>query len=225
VELAARYGARAMHYDECWEALHEVDLLVCSTASPHPVVTPARVRPALGQRDEPLCVLDIALPRDVDPDVGKLDNVFLYDLDDLHAVITATMEQRRGELPPAEQLIAAEAARYWEWLAGLSAVPVLSRFRSEIDQLREQELAAALRKLGHLSPADRAAVEQFSRALMNKFLHEPSVRLREAAANGRGLGIVDALRYLFALEDDGPPTPDATLPPDAERRTTSPEGR
>jgi glutamyl-tRNA reductase len=140
----------------------------------------------------------------VDPAVRSLDNVFLYDLDDLHAVVAATLEQRRVDLPPAEGLIVAEVERYWEWLAGLAAVPVLRRFRSEMEHLREQELAATLRRLAHLAPADREAVEHFSRALMNKFLHEPSVRLRAAAANGRGLGIVDALRYLFALDEDAP---------------------
>jgi glutamyl-tRNA reductase len=78
---------------------------------------------------------------------------------------------------------------------------VLTRFRAEMERVREAELAHAMRKLGHLSDAERATIEHFSRALMNKFLHEPSVRLRAAAANGRGLGVVDALRYLFALDE------------------------
>ena len=96
-------------------------------------------------------------------------------------------------------MIVPEVEKYWEWLAGLAAVPVLRTFRTEMDRLREAELAEAMRKLEHLSSRDREAIEHFSRALMNKFLHEPSVRLRAAAANGRGLGVVDALRYLFDL--------------------------
>ena len=201
-ELAERHGALAMHYDECWAALHEVDVLLCSTASPRPVVTLDRVRPAVeGRRDHPLCILDIAVPRDVEPSVVSLDNVFLYDLDDLRAVVTANVERRRAELPTAEQLIAREVERYWTWLAGLSAVPVLTRFRGEMEQLRDREVQEALRRLDHLAPEDRAVVEQLSRSLMNKFLHGPTVRLRAAAANGRGLGIVDAVRYLFGLED------------------------
>src|SRR5438874_1436996 len=201
-ELATRHGALAMHYDECWASLHEVDLLLCSTASPRPVVTLDRVRPAVtGRRDRPLCILDIAVPRDVEPNVGTLDNVFLYDLDDLRAVVTTNVERRRDELPTAEQLIAGEVERYWEWFAGLTAVPVLTSFRGEMERLREREVATALRRLDHLTPTDRAVVEQLSRSLMNKFLHEPTVRLRAAAANGRGLGIVDAVRYLFGLDD------------------------
>src|SRR5690348_17033275 len=200
--LAARHGALAMHYDQCWASLHEVDVLLCSTAAPRPVVTLDRVRPAVvGRRDHPLCILDIAVPRDVEPSVATIDNVFLYDLDDLRAVVTNNVERRREALPTAEELIAGEVERFWQWLAGLAAVPVLTQFRGEMDRVREREVSNALRQLDHLGPADRAVVEQLSRALMNKFLHGPTVRLRAAAANGRGLGIVDAVRYLFGLDD------------------------
>ncbi len=200
-ELAARYGAQAMHYDECWPALAEVDVLVCSTAAPHPVVLVDHVRPAVETRgDRPLCILDIALPRDVDPAVRNLDNVFLYDLDDLQSVVSSNLERRRAELPRAEQLIGAEVERYWTWLAGLAVVPVVTEFRARMDDLRQRELADALRRLRHLPESERAVVEELSRSLMNKFLHDPTIRLRSAAADGRGLGIVDALRYLFGLE-------------------------
>ena len=213
-ELAKRHGATAMHYDECWSGLGAVDVLLCSTAAPHAVVTPAHLDHGLASRGgRPLCILDIALPRDVDPAVGRLDNVFLYDLDDLRAVAAANLERRRAELPSAEQVIAAEVEKYWEWLAGLATVPVLTQFRGEMDRMRAAEVEPLLRRLAHLPPSDREAIEHFSRALMNKFLHAPSVRLRAAAANGRGLGIVDAVRYLFALEDDTeqPPVPGRSL--------------
>ena len=200
-ELAARHGAVAMHYDECWAALGDVDVVICSTAAPRPVVTMERVKPGLGRRrDQPLCILDIAVPRDVEPSIAQLDNVFLYDLDDLRAVVSTNVERRRAELPTAEELIAGEVDRYWEWLAGLAAVPVLTHFRGEMERLREREVTETMRRLSHLGPDDRAIVEQLSRSLMNKFLHGPTVRLRAAAANGRGLGVVDAVRYLFGLD-------------------------
>lgn len=203
-ELATRHGAVAMHYDECWNALAQVDVLVCSTSAPHPVVHVEHVRPALSARgDQPLCILDIALPRDVEPAVGELENVFLYNLDDLHAVVSANLERRRGELPTAEELIAGEVGRYWDWLAGLAAVPVLTEMRSHMERMRAKELDDAMRRLAHLPDAERAVVEELSRSLMNKFLHEPTVRLRAAAANGRGLGVVDTVRYLFGLERKG----------------------
>jgi glutamyl-tRNA reductase len=201
--LAERHGATAMHLDECWPGLADVDVLLCSTAAPHPVVRMQHLVPAIERRrDRPLCILDIALPRDVDPAVRALSNVYLYDLDDLQAVVAASIERRREELPSAEQVIGGEVDRYWEWLAGLQAVPVLTSVRAAAEQMREREVAQLLRRMPHLTPADHDAIEQLSRSLMNKFLHEPSIRLRAAAANGRGLGIVDAARYLFGIEGD-----------------------
>ncbi|HSC33175.1 MAG TPA: glutamyl-tRNA reductase [Gemmatimonadaceae bacterium] len=218
VSLVERHGGEALRYEECWPRLADVDVLLCSTAAPHPIVERAQVEPAMRQRgDRPLCILDIALPRDVAADVGTLDNVFLYDLDDLRSVVANNIERRRQELPSAESVIAEEVELYWQWLAGLAAVPVLRTFRSRMDRVREDELAHALKKLAHLPADDRAAVDLFSRALMNKFLHEPSVRLRAASANGHGLAIVDALRYLFGLEpsDSEAPSDDA---PNVESR-------
>jgi glutamyl-tRNA reductase len=219
VVLAAQYGATAVHYEDAWDALADVDLLLCSTAAPRPVVSEERVRTAVARRgDRPLCILDIAMPRDVDPAVAKLDNVFLYDLDDLQAVVSASLERRHGELPAAEAVIGEEVEKYWQWVAGLAAVPVLTQFRDEMNRVRERELAQAMRRLGDLTPEQRAAVEHFSQSLMNKFLHEPSVRLRAAAANGRGLGIVDAARYLFAL-DSRPAASDDAAPPAGDAET------
>ena len=220
--LAERHGATAMHYDDCWTQLADVDVLLTSTSAPHAIVLPEHVRPALRARgDRPLCILDIALPRDVDPGVRALDNVYLYDLDDLRAVVAANLERRRAELPSAEQVIEQEVEAYWRWLAGLAAVPVVATLRGTMDRVREQELASAMRRMGELSPEQQAAVEHFSRALMNKFLHEPSVRLRAAAANGRGLAIVDAARYLFGLEgQDG--AQDAAPADPTGRTTTTP---
>ncbi|HET7188915.1 MAG TPA: glutamyl-tRNA reductase [Gemmatimonadaceae bacterium] len=214
-ELAAQYGATAVHYDAAWEALADVDLLLCSTSSPHPVVSAERVRAAVEKRgDRPLCILDIAMPRDVDPAVATLDNVFLYDMDDLHAVVSANLARRQSVLPAAEAVVTDEVEKFWQWVAGLAAVPVLTQFREEMNRVRERELSTALRRMSDLTPEQRAAVEHFSQALMNKFLHEPSVRLRAAAANGRGLGVVDAARYLFALDERAaaPVDPDAAPP-------------
>lgn len=204
-EVAAKHGARAIPFDErFWEALDDVDVLLCSTAAPLPVVGAAKLRTAAARRGgRPLCVLDIALPRDVEAEARAIDNVFLYDLDDLQAVVQANLARRRDELPVAEAVIAAEVEKFWSWLAGLAAVPTLTAVRAEMDRLRAEELAAALRRMPNLSEQDRAAMEHLSRSLMNKFLHAPSVRLRTAAANGRGLGVVDTARYLFGLDGSG----------------------
>jgi glutamyl-tRNA reductase len=203
-ELAGRYGAHAMHYDDCWSELGTVDLLVCSTAAPRTMVHVDHVLPAMhGRGGSPLCILDIALPRNVATEVGALENVFLYDLDDLQAAAASAVERRREDLPAADAIIVEEAERYWQWFAGLEAVPVLTLVREEIERLRRSELEVAHRRFGPLSDAQRETLDQFSTSLMNKFLHAPTVRLREAAGNGRGLGIVDAARYLFGVEEVG----------------------
>jgi glutamyl-tRNA reductase len=191
-------------------------------------VTVARVGDAIEARgDRPLCILDIALPRDVESAVGELDNVFLYDLDDLRAAAAANLERREEDIPAARQIIATEVQKYWDWVAGLAAVPVVREFREEMDKVRSTELAAALRRLGPLSPDQKETLEHFSRALMNKFLHEPSVRLKAAAANGRGLGVVDAAKYLFALgerDDSRPATEHGETGRDAGSGAVSPDG-
>jgi glutamyl-tRNA reductase len=201
-ELARLHGATALHYDACWSGLADVDVMITSTAAPHPVVRPEHIVPTLAARgDRPLCILDIALPRDVDPAVRDLSNVYLYDLDDLRSVVAATIGRRQDELPTAEALLREEVERYWTWLGGLASVPVLTTLRSEMDRVRERELAAALRRLDHLSDADRQTVEHLSRTLMNKFLHAPSIRLRAAAAQDQGSDVVEAARFLFALDN------------------------
>jgi len=227
--LAAKYGATAMHVDECWAQVADVDVLLCSTAAPHPIVRVGHLEAALARRgDRPLCVIDIAFPRDVEPAVREMENVFLYDLDDLRAVVAANIERRREELPSAENVIADEVERYWQWVAGLHAVPVVTELRASAELMRAKEVAQLLRRIPNLTATDREAIEQLSRALMNKFLHEPSVRLKAAAANGRGLAIVDAARYLFgvgpAAGDADPPATDAAAgaaPDEPKSDTTS----
>lgn len=222
--LAAQYGATAVHYDDAWSALADVDLLLCSTAAPRPVVSVARVRDAIAQRgDRPLCILDIALPRDVEPAVGKLANVYLYDLDDLQAVVSANLARRKGELPAAESVIAEEVERFWQWVAGLAAVPVVTQLREEMNLMRARELSNAMRRMGDVTPEQRAVVEQLAQSLTNKFLHEPSLRLRAAAANGRGLGVVDAARYLFALDERRPLAPEGMTETQPPSITTDPK--
>ena len=226
LSLAERHAATAMHYDECWRSLSGVDVLLCSTASPVPVVTVARVRDAVEARgDKPLCILDIALPRDVEAAVGELDNVFLYDLDDLRAAAAANLDRREEDVPAAQRIIAEEVRTFWDWVAGLAAVPVVREFREEMEKVRTTELAAALKRIGPLSAEQKGVLEHFSRALMNKFLHEPSVRLKAAAANGRGLGVVDAARYLFALGErgDARPTEHAASITETESDSSVPE--
>ena len=175
--------------------------MLSSTAAPHAVVTWERVAAAIERRGRrPLCILDVAVPRDVEPAVGRLENVFLYDIDDLQTVAAQATAERRKEIPAAEHIVTEEVDRFWTWYGGLAVVPVLKEFRGRLDQVRAQELERALKRLAHLAPEDRAQIEQFSHALLNKFLHQPTIALKQAAHVGRGYGLLEALKRLFGLE-------------------------
>ena len=198
--IAERLGARALTLDEAWPHFATTDIALCSTAAPHAVVTWERVGAVIrGRRGRPLCILDLAVPRDVDPAVAQLENVFLYDIDDLQTVAAQATARRHEEVPAAERIVEEETDLFWAWYGGLGVVPVIKEFRSRMEALRAAEVERALRHLGHLPPEDRARVEQLSQALMNKFLHQPTVALKAAAEAGRGYGLLEALRRLFGL--------------------------
>src|SRR6059036_1698745 len=201
--IAERLGARAVSLDEAWPHFATTDIALCSTAAPHAVVTWERVGTIIGggaRRGRPLCILDLAVPRDVDPALAQLENVFLYDVDDLQTVAAQATARRRDEIPAAERIVEEETDLFWAWYGGLGVVPTIKELRSRMDEVRAAELERAMRHLGHLSPEDRARVEQLSQTLLNKFLHQPTIALKTAAEAGRGYGLLEALRRLFGME-------------------------
>jgi glutamyl-tRNA reductase len=202
-ELARRVGGRAVPYEEVWGELDGVDIVVTATGAPHRILGVEELRAALpGGPRRPLFVLDIALPRDVDAAVAELDNVFLYDIDDLQQIVGDNLERRRSAIPRAEKIVAEEVERYREWLAALDVVPVLRRIRSRAEGVRAAETERVLARLAHLDEADRAEVEKLTRQLLAKLIHDPTVRLKEAAGNGGGAALVEAARYLFGVEEE-----------------------
>src|SRR5438128_3100625 len=194
-------GARALALDEAWEHFGEADIVLTSTAAPHAVVTWERVASAIARRgDRPLCILDLAVPRDVEPAVGQLENVFLYDIDDLQAVAAQAAAERRSEIPAAERIVSEEVERFWAWYGGLAVVPALKEVRDRLEQMRAAELERALRRLAHLSAEDREQIEHLSHALLNKFLHRPTIALEDGARSGRGYGMLESLKKLYDLD-------------------------
>lgn len=201
-QLADRWNGKAIPWEELGGALRDVDIAICSTAAPHPVLTLERVREWMPNgAKRPLCVIDIALPRDVDPRVGQEPNVFLYNIDDLQQIVEDNLGRRRTELPRAEAIVGTGVDEFWSWYASLAVVPTIRELRDRAESVRRAELDKAMRRLEHLPPEDRAAVEHMTRALLNKLLHSPTVRLREAAGNGRGVTAIDTVRYLFELDE------------------------
>jgi glutamyl-tRNA reductase len=201
-EVARRLEAEPVSFDRLPELLGTVDIIASATSAPHAVITRPLAEPALVGRRTPLLILDIALPRDVEPAVGKLPNVFLYDIDDLSQVVAGTLERRRSEIAVAETIIRDGITEFQAWYRGRNVVPLIRELRGRVEELRETETTRALRSLQHLSAADHAAIENLTRQLLNKVLHSPTTRLREAAAHGREGDVADAARYLFGLGRD-----------------------
>lgn len=199
--LAERVGGRAIPIGEIGSALASSDIVVTATGAPHPVLTEETIAEAMpGGRRQPLLIVDIAIPRDVDPVVADVENVFLYDIDDLRQIVDGNLERRRMEVPLAEKIVAESVDEFWDWYTSLDVVPLIRELRGRAESFRQAEVEKALRRLEHLAPEDREAVDLLTRQILNKVLHQPTVRLREAASNGQGVPVVHAARYLFQLD-------------------------
>jgi glutamyl-tRNA reductase len=202
VELAEKWGGRAIPWNELEGALPDVDIVICSTAAPHPVLSLERFRAAYPKgASKPLCIIDIAIPRDVDPRVGDEPNVFLYNIDDLKQIVDDSLERRKGVIPAADELVDQGVRDYWAWYSSLAVVPTIKDLRDKGEEFRKGELERTLRRLSHLPAEDQQAIDTLTRSLLNKLLHAPTTRLREAAGNGRGTSVIDSARYLFDLDE------------------------
>jgi glutamyl-tRNA reductase len=200
-DLAQRLRGRALGLQELSSALRDVDIVITSTAAPHAVLRPVTFREAFPSgRSHPLLIVDIAIPRDVDPAIADEANVFLYNIDDLRKLIDDTLGKRQEAVVAADKIVLEHAQEFLSWFRSLDVVPVIRALRERADDVRETELARLLARPG-LSGADREAIADFSQRLLNKLLHLPTVRLREGAADGRAAELVDALKYLYGLDE------------------------
>ena len=185
-ELADRFGGTPLALEELPGRLGDVDVVLSSTSAADMVV---RASDVPNQRHHPLFFIDIAVPRDVDPAVHSLDGCYLYDIDDLEAVVAETLSDRRAEAAQAEQLVAIEAERFREWQASLDVVPAIALLRAHAEEIRAAEVA----KLGRLSEHERRTVDAVTAQILNKLLHLPTVRMKEAAAAEQGEMYADAV--------------------------------
>ena len=204
-KLAEKMGVKSLPFTGFWEKIKDTDIVIASTAAPHPVITLDEFRRNMpeGLRS-PLLIVDIAIPRDVEPEIGDERGVFLYSIDDLQHIVTANFERRKSDVPRAEMIIDEEAGNFWRWYSGLRAVPLIKQLRERAEDMRKQELDRALSELRHLSGADRDRIEQLTKQILQKFLHHPTARLRSAAEDGQGYDVLAAARYIFDVaEEDG----------------------
>jgi glutamyl-tRNA reductase len=205
--LASRFGGRAVGLDEVERELEHADVVVASTSARGFVLSAAQVERAMAKRrGRPIFFVDIAVPRDVDPAVNEIEGCYLYDVDDLERVVEESVAGRKEEAVRAEAIVAEESQAFRDWQLSLDVVPAIASLRALAESIREAELERAEGRLGTLSPSQRRAVESLTAQIVNKLLHPPTVRMKEAAAAADGVLYADAIRHLFALEDDDRPS-------------------
>lgn len=199
-EVAHRVGGKVVPWEEHRAALTTADIVVSSTASKEFVLDTSVMSEVMRRRkNRPIFLIDIAVPRDVDPAVDDLYNLYRYDLDDLREVANENAASRRDEIPKVRQMIRQALKQYERWCRELRVVPEIVALREYVEHIRETELAAHIRKMHSLDERDRNLVEALTHAITNKVLHNPTVRLKDAAADGTVNRHVSSLRYLFDL--------------------------
>ena len=198
--LAESFDARPATIEELAGALSVADIVVSSTSAPGFVLAGESAASVLrARRGRPLLIVDLAVPRDVDTALTAIDGCFLYDIDALESVVSTTLAGRRTEAVHAERIISEEAERFRAWRASLAVVPAIASLRAHAEEIRAAELA---RLEGRLPEADRDVVDTLTTQIVNKLLHLPTVRLKEAAVTADGLLYADVVRHLFGLSEE-----------------------
>ena len=200
-KLADEFSGEAIPFDELFLHLHKADIVLTSTGAPHAIITPPDLDEVIKRRRmRPMFLIDIAVPRDIDPAVNEMDAVYLYDMDDLQQVVAANLEGRMQEADKAEAIIAEEIIQFYKWVGTLEVTPTIVALRNRFDELRRAELERTLAGWKDAPPDAEKRLEALTGAYMNKLLHQPTVVLKKAGQGNRNDLYLDALRALFDLE-------------------------
>ena len=200
-EMAAALQGRAVPFDQLFEYAAQCDILISSTAAPSFLIRRSDVQRLLAERkNRPMFLIDIAVPRNIDQEVNKLDNIFLYDIDDLQQVVNANLKERLREAQRGEQIAEQEVEKFLRWLKTLDVVPTIIDLQSQLEQIRQQEISRVESQLGDLTPAQREAIEALTKGLVNKVLHSPVTQLKSLAQQPDGLRLVETVRRIFNLK-------------------------
>ncbi|CAB4875167.1 unannotated protein [freshwater metagenome] len=202
--LAARFDGEVGSLDELPERLRAADIVVASTASPHPIIGVDELSTVMAAREgHPLVLIDIAVPRDIESACGELDGVTLFDMDNLQAAVARNIEVREGERDRGEEIVEDEIERFSGWMAQQSATPTIGALRAHGSKIVEQVLAENEGRWESASAEDLARVDAIARAVMQRLLHEPTIRMKALEHSG-GHGRLEVLRELFGLDDSSP---------------------
>jgi glutamyl-tRNA reductase len=199
-ELAAALGGRAAPFESLRDEMSRADIVISGTGAQGVVIRREDVEAARAvRRHRPLFLIDIAVPRDVDPTAGNLEGVFLYDMDGLKAVAESNLRERRKQASAAEAIVEGEVREFIDWQKSLDVVPLLVELRERGDRIRRDEIEKARKRLGPLTPEQEEALESVTSAIVNKLLHTPTVQLKEIAKNGHAPELTSIIRKLLGL--------------------------
>jgi glutamyl-tRNA reductase len=199
-ELAKSWGGKAITFQQLSEGMIRADIIITCTGAPHIILNRELIEPVMAARPErPMFMIDIAVPRDVDHNVTEVPDVHLRDIDDLQSLAEDNVRERRSEIPYVEVIVDEEVVQFLEWLSSLDVVSTITDLRGQIEQVRQNELKRLFNRLD-LDEREQELVATMSHRLVNKILHQPTLRLKNEAAYGNGAVYVSAVRHLFLLD-------------------------
>ncbi|RLB69935.1 MAG: glutamyl-tRNA reductase [Deltaproteobacteria bacterium] len=202
-QLAEEFDGSAIEFKDFHSQLDRIDILLSSTGSPSYLIKPEHLAPALKKRKHrPIFLIDIAVPRDVDPAVNSMDGIFLYDVDDLQDVVSENIDHRKQEAERAEALVAIEVEKFLHWLESLQLTPTIKALRHMAEEISQRELEKTLAGFPDLSKKQQKKLEAMARAIVNKLLHQPITYIKERAEYGEQLP-VEIIRQMYKLNEDG----------------------
>lgn len=200
--LAKTLNGSALDFLAFKDELYRADIVITSTAAPNFIITREMVERAIHiRKNKPIFFIDIAVPRDIEPEVNDLENVYLYDIDDLQGVVAANMKEREKEAEAAMDLIRGEVEKFNNWVVSLDAVPTIVELRNRAETIRRQEIEKSLKKMPHLSDEDINAIHKMSTSMINKIMHKPTINLKKKTQSHEGHIYLKAIRHLFHLDD------------------------
>ncbi len=201
-KLAEEFNGVAVNFDNFQEQLHRVDIVLSSTGAPGYVLAAKKLKEvSKARRYKPMFLIDIAVPRDIDPTANKLDGIYLYDVDDLQGIVQANLKGRQKEAAKAELIINEEVEQFCTWLSTLEVKPTIVALRQRMEQIRQGEFEKTLNSLTGLEDKERKAIEAMSNAIINKILHHPTHILKQKNNGSDGSLYIDTARTLFDLPD------------------------
>jgi len=202
IRLAQKFDGQAIEFNRLYDTCDRADIVITSTGAPHAIFRREHGEMFLSRRkNRPMFFIDIAVPRDVDPDMNKADGIFVYDIDDLQQAVSAHVADRRKEAERAEEIIVGEVERFQSRLQTLDVVPTIVSLQDHLETIRQAEIDRVRGRLGSLSPEQELAVEALTRGIVNKIMHTPIRTLKTAARESEATTVVDLVRRLFNLQE------------------------